>query len=493
MLPDGFSTHLDIVKADGANRFVSMQTPDLVHTTGEILAETQRVLGTVDFTIIREDGTQSFNWDRREFSQFQPRHSAQALSSIEASGDRPGVVLLWSFERLVEDRAGDASVRNWVLQARLFPTFGSKLIVALDAVGARLPAILSPYFADSSVGYPLLPEIRALVNAILEDADPTFDGGTRQRVARALLGLELSRAEDLLTATLRRHADDADAVVGEIIAHKQQTLVETLGMRFLNPSPSRPHGMEHLLDDFEMFRSSMCVESKDRQRGWLLVGEPGVGKTMVAEYIAHALGHPAVTFDVSAIMDSLLGETEKRTRRFIKVLESSAPAVLFIDEFEKSLSGTGERDGGTMKRTGGLLLEFLSGTSAPVFVVAAANATPENPAMIRRGRFDRKYFVGRPSKAAREAILSPVLQDHLDPDEIHQLASLAQRFTGADLTGLAREARFLQRGGHTTDPMGWLRDAIKRETPRVEAEWALHERLRAWGSQFLAAGLPETD
>lgn len=101
------------------------------------------------------------------------------------------------------------------------------------------------------------------------------------------------------------------------------------------------------------------VLSRRRKNNPLLVGEPGVGKTAVAEGLAYQIVHnkvPESLLDAvvySLDMGSLLagtryrGDFEKRFKALLKALEEEEHAVLFIDEIH-TVIGAGAVQGGAM-------------------------------------------------------------------------------------------------------------------------------------------------
>ncbi|PLA73624.1 ATP-dependent Clp protease ATP-binding subunit ClpA [Hydrogenovibrio sp. SC-1] len=110
--------------------------------------------------------------------------------------------------------------------------------------------------------------------------------------------------------------------------------------------------------DWELTRT-LEVLSRRRKNNPLLVGEPGVGKTAVAEGLAQKIVEQAVPEDLfeaevfSLDMGALLagtryrGDFEKRFKALIKALESRPHAILFIDEIH-TIIGAGAVQGGAM-------------------------------------------------------------------------------------------------------------------------------------------------
>ncbi|WP_242059146.1 MULTISPECIES: AAA family ATPase [Nostoc] len=107
-------------------------------------------------------------------------------------------------------------------------------------------------------------------------------------------------------------------------------------------------------------------------KGVLLAGPPGTGKTLLAKNIANILNLPLLQLDIASLLGSLVGESEGNVRRALKTAEAIAPCVLWVDEIEKALSGTGDTSG-VSQRILGNILTFMSESRCGVFVVATCN------------------------------------------------------------------------------------------------------------------------
>lgn len=143
-------------------------------------------------------------------------------------------------------------------------------------------------------------------------------------------------------------------------------------------------------------------------KGVLIVGIQGCGKSLAAKAIAAEWRMPLLKLDAGRLYDKYIGESEKNFRQAIKLAESMAPTVLWIDEIEKSLgsSDNGSSDGGLSRRLFGSFLTWMQEKSQEVFVVATANDISQiPPELLRKGRFDEIFFVDLPDMQERGAIL----------------------------------------------------------------------------------------
>ncbi len=100
----------------------------------------------------------------------------------------------------------------------------------------------------------------------------------------------------------------------------------------------------------------MQILSRRQKNNPLLIGEPGVGKTAVAEGLAQLIvsnqvpdilrGVRLVTLDVSALVagSKYRGEFEERLKKCIKEVQDAGDIILFIDEMH-TLIGAGSAEG----------------------------------------------------------------------------------------------------------------------------------------------------
>jgi len=145
-------------------------------------------------------------------------------------------------------------------------------------------------------------------------------------------------------------------------------------------------------------------------KGLLMTGVAGAGKSLMAKSVGAEWAMPVLRLDVGRLYGGLLGESESNQRQAIQMAEAAAPCVLWLDELEKAMSGSGgsgESDGGAAKRMLSGFLTWMQEKTAPVFVVATANdVSGLPPELLRRGRWDEIFFVDLPTADERADIWS---------------------------------------------------------------------------------------
>ena len=174
----------------------------------------------------------------------------------------------------------------------------------------------------------------------------------------------------------------------------------------------------------------------------------------------------------------------------ISLAKAVGDCVVFIDELDKALGGSGgEMDGGTSSRVKGKLLTWLQEKPVGVFVVATANDIKKfesSPELIRAQRFDKIFFVDLPDMRTRIEILSIHLRaagHNIPADDLVAPAKASRGYSGAELEVAVQNA--LRTAFNTTPrplhPTGeMLVDGIKKQKPLSETMKEPIKRLRDW-------------
>lgn len=421
-----------------------------------------------------------------------------------------GIVIMEDFASFLRDDGGDRRMRMLLTQmlGNHNTTEGLVLVFLEPPESERyLPSILADQFVRLDVRYPRVEELKSIareeialsshrkaallaVETIREQAD---------LLAPSLVGLTRSAARDALRDAMAAKSFDFDSASGFLEWRKTEQLRRELAMNVLNTDEVEvPVGLENLFRFLEVQKAKMTVCGPGRARGVLLVGPPGTGKTMLAKSVGKLVGLPVVEFRLSALMNSYLGETERRFAQAFATLEAMSPNVVFIDEMEKAFGDSSERDGGTMMRCTGSLLSWLSDNPYPNFVVGTCNSLTRmgeiGLTMTRSERFDAAFFVDVPGMKARCRMLEHWLAAHMNgaSEVAVELAKATDKFSGADLRSLVKQAVAHAEFSCTPLTMEILQEEVSRKRMRAIALHDEFQDLRRWGNLYCEpASLPE--
>jgi len=265
----------------------------------------------------------------------------------------------------------------------------------------------------------------------------------REQILQAARGLTVSEAENAFakSVVMTRQFDPEI-----IITEKKQLIRKSNILEYYQAVEEMAYvgGMGKLKTWLHKRKLAFTEQAREfglpEPRGLLLLGVQGGGKSLVAKAIATMWKLPLLRLDIGRIFSEMVGASEENMRMALRMAETVSPAILWIDEIEKGLSGlasSGRSDAGTAARVFGSFLVWMQEKTAPVFVIATSNdITMLPPELLRKGRFDEIFFVDLPNFEERQEIFAIHLLKRNRTSERFDLAKLAQEtegFSGAEI------------------------------------------------------------
>jgi AAA+ superfamily predicted ATPase len=184
-------------------------------------------------------------------------------------------------------------------------------------------------------------------------------------------------------------------------------------------------------------------------RGLLLAGPPGTGKTTFAKAMAKSAGLPLIAGSLTqwqAAREGHLGHLLAAMRGAFAEAKRKAPSILFIDEVDsfgdRASFDNGNKDYSTQVVNGFLeCLDGIDGREGIVTVGATNRPSAIDPAITRAGRLDRIVFIPLPDVEALVKILRFHLKDDVVGADLASAAIAARGSSGADCETFVRRAR----------------------------------------------------
>lgn len=210
-------------------------------------------------------------------------------------------------------------------------------------------------------------------------------------------------------------------------------------------------------------------------RGFLLHGPPGTGKTMLLRAVAQETNAHVLTINGPSIVSKYLGETESALRSIFAEARKYQPSIIFIDEIDALVPKRDSDDSGEAEsRVVSTLLTLMDGmgVGGKVVVIGATNRPNSiDPALRRPGRFGQELEIGIPDVEGRLDILKLQLNNmphSLSEQDIQDLAAKTHGYVGADITALCRDS-----------VMSAIQRGLAAGTPETEMEVSLQDTQRA--------------
>ncbi|XP_031115076.1 ATP-dependent zinc metalloprotease FTSH 12, chloroplastic isoform X2 [Ipomoea triloba] len=197
-------------------------------------------------------------------------------------------------------------------------------------------------------------------------------------------------------------------------------------------------------------------------RGVLLSGPPGTGKTLFARTLAKQSGMPFVFASGAEFTDSEKSGVARINEMF-SLARRNAPSFVFVDEID-AIAGRHARKDPRRRETFEALISQLDGEKeetgvdrfslrqAVIFICATNRPDELDLEFVRRGRIDRRVYIGLPDAKQRVQIFGvhsagKQLSDDVD---FEKLVFRTVGYSGADIRNLVNEAGIMSiRKGHS--------------------------------------------
>lgn len=423
-----------------------------------------------------------------------PSDGPTGVSEV-AAGPNNSVYLMHVFPELFRE----ATVRQ-LFRDVLGPARASRKTIIL--VGSfEIPSDLDKEFSGLEFELPEREDLEQIARNLLEDTEVEApENGEFGRVVDAALGLTELEAQNAYALSLVR---EKKLDVQTVIETKKEIVRRSGILTYMESEESLDTvgGLEELkgwlVSRSEGFGKKAREFGLAPPRGMMLAGVPGCGKSLVAKATSAAWGLPLLFLDMGRVFGSLVGQSEQQLRSALKVAEALAPCILFIDEFEKAVAGTGgsSSDGGTTQRVMGSFLTWMQDrpTDKPVFVVATANnVSLLPPEMLRKGRWDEVWVVGLPTKEERVEIVKVHLAkvkrlDLFTSEQIEGVAGDTEGFTGSEIEEAVKDGLWRAFGDGEDLSVRHLKEAVSAVIPLSKGPMAPSIAAMAEDNRFRKA------
>lgn len=283
-------------------------------------------------------------------------------------------------------------------------------------------------------------------NGLLLPEAPIREAGVD--AALGLSGAEIQNCFYRSLVTLKRI--DPQTIAQE----KKRVIAREKVLTWIDPDPrglDAVGGLEDLKEWVDKRKAGFSLKARQyglkAPKGILISGIPGTGKSLTAKCVSTSWGMPLLKLDLGALQSKWIGESQANIRKALQIAEAVSPCVLWLDEIEKALAGSGSSsgDGGVAADALGAILNWMQEREGDVFVIATANDVRSlPPELLRKGRFDEIFWVDLPTSSEREAILLSALKQvgREAGVDIPALTERTKGWVGAEIASIVPEAMF---------------------------------------------------
>lgn len=176
--------------------------------------------------------------------------------------------------------------------------------------------------------------------------------------------------------------------------------------------------------------------------------------------------------------------SQENIAKMFREAEENAPTIIFIDEINELVPNREENVHEMSRSAVNEMLAQMDRTGEKgVFIIGATNSPHMiDPAILRAGRLEKKYYIGVPDDAARKALFELYLKNRpydfgLDYDE---LSALTKNYVSADIQLIVNNAARIALKKRSKITMGILKDTINTVRPSLAIkELQRYEAIKA--------------
>ncbi|MGK7915947.1 MAG: AAA family ATPase [Prochloraceae cyanobacterium] len=355
----------------------------------------------------------------------------------------PGIYIFKDLHPFIDG----AVVTRWLRDAIASFKNSQKAIVLMSPI-QQVPIELEKEVVVLDYPLPNLAELNQVLSAQLKNTrNSCLSTEAREKLLKAALGLTKDEAEKVYRKARVKSGRLTEEEVEIVLSEKKQLIRRNGILEYIEEDETIESvgGLEELKIWLRQRSNAFTERAREyglpQPKGMLILGVPGCGKSLIAKTTSRLWGLPLLRLDMGRVYDgSMVGRSEANLRSALKTAESISPAILFIDELDKSFAGgagSGDSDGGTSSRIFGSFLTWMQEKTSPVFVMATANRVERLPGeFLRKGRFDEIFFVDLPTPEEKQDIFRIHLgkrRSDITRFDLEQLAKISEGFSGAEI------------------------------------------------------------
>lgn len=269
-----------------------------------------------------------------------------------------------------EERTILVAMLKWATSPELRRADIGVVLISETAAELHEDIVRNPHVAQVRIDLPGLPERKQFI----ETEFPPNEGGSSTQVplgpaelAERLSGLNLVRIQQLLAEA----ATSGAAVDAAWIAASKKRLIEEFCqglVRFKQPKPGL--GLDavatHTKAKEKLREIAGLIRDGKRhvlERGILLPGRVGVGKSFLIDCFASECGLPVM--ELAEFRSKWVGDTELQLARILLTIKALGPVIVVVDEADAVLGGREQssEDGGLSSRVFATLAAHLGDAS----------------------------------------------------------------------------------------------------------------------------------
>lgn len=407
--------------------------------------------------------------------------------------NRNSIFALGDISRIGDDNLISREVLNILYLAN--QTSSTLILITADTIWSRI----AQFGMLSCLDYPDNEERQTQITEFIDKYSGRFPIElTREDISRGatlLRGFSEIQIDNILSTTLIANKSLDASHLSQLTQQKSRLFSQQESIQLVCAEDTHVAGLDNLKawlgDKKQVFFAPdhvLSQRSLKPPKGILLVGVPGCGKSLSARMVANQWQLPLLRFDIGAVYDKWVGESERRMRQALEYIDNVAPCVLWIDEIEKMLA-TSQGGNETGSRVLGQFLFWLQESSSRVFLVATANDIKKLPVeLFRKGRFSEIFFINLPNLSERIQAIDYYSKSSLHASfkdkELEELACQTEGFSYSDIEHAIKDlAELMLTDNQLEATLERLKQEISSVVPISKSRPEIIESIVKWGEK----------
>lgn len=391
--------------------------------------------------LTKNGGDGPWIWEPVDHEMLDPKAALEMVPTLPEDS----VIFMKDFHKFFTD----ITIVRQALNIKPALKGGGRTIVFLSPT-RDIPVELLSDITTMEFEFPDREALKRITRVVGEDQKMELTDKELEPISEALMGMTAEAAENALCFSFVKHGHfDVRTVLDEKAA-----LLKAGGMleygRFTE-TYAKLYGLD-VMKKFVL----QTIPSPDA-KGVAIYGVPGCGKSAFGKATGNEVQRAVLVANFNAIRDKYQGVAEARTSWMFKTIEAFGRPIVFADEIEKSMAGTGnaETDGGVGQRILGEFLKYMADKKENgSYWICTMNNLDEflhlsGGALIRR--FDAVFFVDMPNKEECEGIAK--IWSGLKGVDIPENFDFKGEYTGADIENLAGKMKMMDCSAHDAQEM----------------------------------------
>ncbi|NPA96105.1 MAG: ATP-binding protein [Crenarchaeota archaeon] len=194
-------------------------------------------------------------------------------------------------------------------------------------------------------------------------------------------------------------------------------------------------------------------------RGMIIVGPPGVGKSVTAEALANAMNKGVVRIAPSTYRSMWYGMTEKTLHKIFSAIRNRKDVIVLVDDADFLVQRMQAIHEAYIAEVN-VWLNILQEPSRPFIVMTTNVPQILDPALLRPGRLDLVVVMGYPDLEMRKKIALRSAKRYgipMDAELAYEIAKHTRWFNAAEIDSLVRMAASKGKGRITIESIEWAK------------------------------------